>query len=93
MYAVPVKNPNDARALALAALAATLGEPRRAQRFLDLTGIGTEELRDKAGDPVLLAALIAFLEAHEPDLVAVAAQINVAPESLSAARRQLEDQP
>jgi hypothetical protein len=79
--------------LALAALAATLGDPRRAQRFLDLTGIGTDELRDKVGDPVLLAALIAFLEAHEPDLVAVAEQIGVGPERLSEARRQLEDQP
>ena len=30
---------NDAEALALSALAATLTDERRAQRFLDLTGI------------------------------------------------------
>jgi hypothetical protein len=76
--------------LALAALAATLGDDRRAQRFLDLTGIGTAELRERATDPVLLAALIAFLEAHEPDLISVSQEIGVTAASLSAARRQLE---
>jgi hypothetical protein len=84
------KAPTDPVALALAALAATLGDARRAQRFLDLTGIGTAELRDKAGDPVLLIALIGFLEAHEPDLVDVAERIGAAPADLVEARRTLE---
>lgn len=83
-------SPNDPVALALAALAATLGDPRRAQRLLDLTGIGTDELRERAADPVLLAALIEFLEAHEPDLTAVCAEVGVGPAELIGARRQLE---
>lgn len=87
---VTIPNPADPEALALAALAATLGDDRRAQRFLDLTGIGTDELRARAGDPVLLGALIAFLEAHEPDLIAVAREIGVKPETLIAARRALD---
>ena len=82
--------PNDPFAIALAALAATLSDERRAQRFLDLTGIGTEELRRRADDPVLLASLLAFLEAHEPDLVAVAQAIAIEPQALVAARHQLE---
>ena len=82
--------PHDPVALALAALAATLGEPRRAQRFLDLTGIGTEELREKAANSELLEALILFLEAHEPDLVDVAEAIGVTPRDLVEARRSLE---
>jgi hypothetical protein len=77
-------------ALALAALAATLGDERRAQRFLDLTGIGTDELRVRAAEPALLAALLRFLEAHEPDLVSVSAELGVKPEDLVEARRQLE---
>jgi hypothetical protein len=88
---VPTETPNDPVALALAALAATLGDERRARRFLDLTGIGTDELRSKAGDPVLLAALVRFLEAHEPDLIAIAEQLGVGPTELVEARRQLED--
>jgi hypothetical protein len=85
----PTPNPADPAALALTALAATLGDERRAQRFLDLTGIGTDELRARADEPSLLAALIAFLEAHEPDLIAVAAEIGAKPEALIAARRAL----
>jgi hypothetical protein len=87
---VPSPTPTDAVALALAALAATLGEPRRAQRFIDLTGIGTDELRRRAGEPTLLAGLIRFLEAHEPDLVAVSEELGVSPEVLVQARRELE---
>ncbi len=84
------KTPNDPAAVALAALAAMVSDERRAQRFLDLTGIGTDELRRRAGDPQLLAALIAFLEAHEPDLMAVAEQAGVTPAELIGARRALE---
>jgi hypothetical protein len=84
--------PNDASALALMALATALSDERRARRFLDLTGIGTDELRSRAGDPVLLAALIRFLEGHEPDLIAVAKAMDVSPQALVRARHQLEEQ-
>jgi hypothetical protein len=82
--------PNDAAILGLAALAAMLGDERCAKRFIDLTGIGTDELRRRADDPALLAALIRFLEAHEPDLVAVSEELGVSPELLVQARRELE---
>lgn len=87
---MPTQTPNDPPALALAALAATLTDERRARRFLDLTGIGTDELRRRVDEPALLAALIRFLEAHEPDLLAVSEQIGVEPDALIAARRALE---
>ena len=83
--------PRDPPTLALGALAATLGDPRRAQRFLDLTGIGTDELRSRAADPALLSALLRFLEAHEPDLLAVAEKLGVEPLDLVDARRELEE--
>ena len=88
---MPSQTPNDPHALALAALAATLTDERRALRFLDLTGIGTEELRRRASEPRLLSALIGFLEAYEPDLLAVSEQIGVKPGALVAARRALEE--
>ena len=83
--------PTDAFALALVALATAVSDERRARRFLDLTGIGTDELRERAGEPELLAALIRFLEGYEPDLVAVAEAMDVEPEALVAARRELEE--
>jgi hypothetical protein len=79
-------------ALALAALAATLGDERRAQRFLDLTGIGTDELRARASDRDLLVALLRFLEAHEPDLISVAEELGCKPEDLVEARSRLEEE-
>ena len=81
---------NDAEALALAALAATLTDERRARRFLDLTGLDADELRARAGQRTLLAAALAFLEAHEPDLINVAKSLNINPEMLIAARMELE---
>ena len=87
---MPPRIPNDPVALGLAALAATLGSERRAQRFIDLTGIGTDELRRRAGEPALLAALLLFLEAHEPDLLAVAEVLGVDPDELVRARREIE---
>ena len=82
--------PVDAEALALAALAATLTDERRARRFLDLTGLDADELRARAGERGLLAALLAFLEAHEPDLVEVALAIGIKPEKLVSIRSELE---
>ena len=83
--------PNDPVALALAALAATLGSERRAQRFVDLTGIGTDELRSRLDDLTLLAAVLRFLEAYEPDLLSVAQELGCKPEELVEARAQLEE--
>lgn len=81
---------NDAIALALRALAATLGNQRLATRFLSVSGLEPPDLRQRAADPTLLAALLRFLEAHEPDLVAIAEALGVKPEALVAARRELE---
>jgi len=80
----------DAEELALRALAAMLSDERRARRFLELTGLGPDELRARACDRRLLAATLAFLEAHEPDLVAVAQAIEIKPELLARARLELE---
>jgi hypothetical protein len=87
---MPARTTNDAVTVALSALAATLSDERRARRFLDLTGIGTEDLRARAGEPQLLSALIRFLEAHEPDLLSVAQSIGVPPSALVDARETLE---
>lgn len=80
----------DAEALALQALAWTLGEPGRAARLLDLTGLDPAGLRARAGDPALLAAVLGFLEQYEPDLIACADAIGVEPARLVAARAALE---
>ena len=81
---------NDPDALALAALGWTLSDDSRAQRLLALTGLDPEELRSRLGDRSLLAAVLQFLEAHEPDLLACAEALGTDPSTLVAARRELE---
>ena len=76
--------------LALNALIWTLDQPDRANRLLDLTGLTPDALRTSAGNPATLAAVLGFLEAHEPDLIACADAIGVAPARLVAARMELE---
>jgi hypothetical protein len=83
--------PDDA-ALALRALAWTLGDRDRAERLLALTGLDPAMLRARAGEPAILAATLCFLENHEPDLIACAGTLEVRPEALVAARRRLERQ-
>ena len=80
----------NAAVLALRALAATLSDERLAQRFLSLSGIDPPELRQRAADPVVLVALLRFLEDHEPDLLSVAEAIAVEPRALVGARHELE---
>jgi hypothetical protein len=80
----------NSEALALSALGWTLGEESRAERFLALTGLTPQELRARVTEPSVLAASLAFLEAHEPDLVACAEALGVSPAVLVEARRRLE---
>ena len=85
-----LSHPNDAATIALTALAATLSDERRAERFLSVTGLSPDRIRAALGDRHTLAACLTFLESHEPDLIAVAEAIGEKPETLIAARVELE---
>ncbi len=85
----PETNRDAAAALALSALGWILADEARAQRLLALTGLDPQDLRARLDDPALLDAVIAFLEAHQPDLIACAAAINVTPDHLVAVRESL----
>jgi Protein of unknown function (DUF3572) len=80
---------DDASALALQALAWTLGDDSRASRLLALTGLEPEGIRARIGDPAMLGAVLAFLESHEPDLIACAEALGVKPQQLIAAQERL----
>jgi hypothetical protein len=81
---------HDASTLALLALAWALNDAPRAERLLALTGLTTNDLRARAAEPDCQAAVLGFLEAHEPDLIACADDLGVKPERLVAARAELE---
>lgn len=76
--------------MALQALAWALMDEQRAERLLSLTGLTPDGLRASINDRGTQAAILSFLEAHEPDLVACAAVIGVSPAVLVQARQELE---
>jgi hypothetical protein len=80
----------EASGLAFQALAWALIDEKRAERLLSLTGLTPERLRAGINERGTQAAILSFLEGHEPDLVACADVIGVAPQALVAARQELE---
>ena len=82
----------DPAALALAALSWTLRDEARATRLLALTGLTPDDLRLRLAEPGLLAETLRFLEAHEPDLLACADDLEVDPMTIVGAREALERQ-
>jgi hypothetical protein len=83
-------NDTDSVTVALQALAVSLGDDARASRLLALTGLSPANLRARAAEPAILVAVLRFLEDHEPDLIAVAAELGRSPQELVAARSALE---
>ena len=77
-------------ALALNALGWILTDEPRAERLLGTTGLTPDALRAAIGERTTLAAILAFLAAHEPDLVACADALDIRPEALAAAAHRLE---
>ncbi len=76
--------------LALQALGWILAEEVRASRLLALTGLSPDILRGALHEPITQAAILGFLESHEPDLIACADAIGAKPGALIAAKRELE---
>ena len=79
----------DPETLALLALAYVVGDETLQPRFLALSGIAADELRARAQDPVLLGAVLDFLLAHEPDLIAFAEAQKLPPTEIARARHKL----
>lgn len=83
---------NQAIVTALSALGWIVQDPARADRLLALTGLSPERLREGVGNPSILAALLQYLEAYEPDLIACADALGIKPLALVRARTILEAQ-
>lgn len=80
---------HDYEAIALNALVWVLQDDSRANRLLDLTGLDGDAIRARLGDAEMLGAVLDFLCAHEPDLIACAAALGHKPETLVLARERL----
>ncbi|WP_051631079.1 DUF3572 domain-containing protein [Afifella pfennigii] len=79
-----------AEEIGIRALAHIAASPRLCARYLELTGLTAQSLRRAAGEPGFLAGTLAFLTAHEPDLIAFADSAGLRPEEIAEAAHRLE---
>jgi hypothetical protein len=78
--------------LAIAALTFIAEEPERLGRFLALTGIGPESLRDAARDQGFLLGVLEYVSGDETLLTAFATQREIDPEDIGRARALLAEE-
>ena len=70
-------------------MAWVLSDTARAGRFVALTGLAPDTLRAIAGETATHRAVLDFLCAHEPDLLAAAEALGLAPADLATARERI----
>lgn len=76
----------QAEALAVAALSFLASEPEQLGRFLAVTGIGPERIREAARDRGFLAGVLDHFAGDEALLVAFSAQAGIDPAEIERAR-------
>ena len=70
----------------MAALSFLAADPDRIGGFLAETGIGPEDIRSAASNPGFLAGILDYLIGNEAELVAFAAEQQMDPVAIVAAR-------
>ena len=86
---ITVPNFDQAEALAVRALVFVTENEQRLSRFLDESGLSPGELRDRAGEPGMLAAILEHLLGNESDLLAFTAGAGIDPQVVEPMRALL----
>jgi len=81
--------PENAEILALKGLAFLANSEGPLDRFMALSGAGTDDLRARAGEPEFLAAVMDFLMSDEELLTAFCQDASIDPRQLQIARMAL----
>jgi hypothetical protein len=90
MYALPQKIANDeAETLAVAAFSAITGDEERMSRFMAISGLRSDTIREAASSPRFFAGILDYVVSDEPLLIALATELNVKPERLMGAHLAL----
>jgi hypothetical protein len=79
----------SAETLALKGLAFLAGDGETLERFLEISGLNPDGLRERVDDPLLLAAVLDFVLGDDKILLAFAEEEAVDPKVVHAARRAL----
>ena len=80
---------SEAETLALKVLAFLAGEDEALGRFITISGIHPQDLRERVDDPLLLAAVLDFLLGDDELLTAFADREGIDPKVVHQARRAL----
>ena len=78
-----------AESLAIQALSFIAGEPERLGRFLAISGIGPEQIRAAAQEPLFLAGVLDHIASDERLLMAFAVETGIDPAAIGKARTAL----
>jgi len=81
--------PEKAEILAFETLGWLAGEPEDLQKFLNLSGLGVEALRQAAGSPEMSVAILDYLLANEELLLRFCEAAEAKPRDLHLARHVL----
>lgn len=84
-------NEDHASTLAIEALSFVASDTVLFNRFLRLTGLELENLREAATEPAFLAGVLDFVIADEATLNDFAAHAGIRPQDVTGARRSLGD--
>jgi hypothetical protein len=82
-------SPDFGRSLAASALTFLAVDSGRLHRFLDLTGLGPDNLRDAAEDPAFHGSVLEYVLADEELLLRFAADSDLEPETVVRAHQAL----
>ncbi len=82
-----------AEAVAVMALSYLAADHEQLGRFLAVTGIGPERIREAARDRSFLAGVLDYLASDEPLLLAFARATELQPAEVAKARAILSDHP
>jgi hypothetical protein len=85
----PTSRREEAEAVAINALGFVAADPELLPRFLAVTGIEANAIREAAREPGFLAGVLQFILAHEPTLLRFAEETGTPPASVGTALRAL----
>lgn len=79
----------QAQSIAIQGLSFIASDPDLLPRFLALTGIEANHIRQAALEPGFLAGVLQFILTHEPTLLAFSEATGIAPGKIAAAHKAL----
>jgi hypothetical protein len=83
------KSNYSAEELAILAFTNLANDSHNLDRFLRLTGLNPDTLRQSATERHFLASVLYFFVNHEPDLLVLSENIGISPTEFIAAHRKL----